>query len=271
MPRDERYRSWAMAPRSFEVVARRPGAPGQITLYLDPVRNGVRQGGPFAAALPGQYWLLDAGGGVPIPVVGTESPDGSLKVTTVRTPCGPPPAEVGRRVALRGPFGRGWDLEIAVGRTLLLIAWEARLGPLAPVADEVTATPQRYDGVQLWVGGRSGRGVPDYEDRARWALRGARVTITYGSDVRMTDAARQLSYAPDSSVALLTGPPARMYEAARALASRGVPADRIQLSAHRLIRCADGGCGGCRIMGADTPLFACRNGPVIGYDLLSAR
>ncbi|WP_395105376.1 hypothetical protein [Actinomadura sp. SCN-SB] len=270
MPGDERYRSWAMAGRAYEVVSRRSAAPGEMTLTLRPDHGHTGHAEPAVAALPGQYWVLRTATGMRLPVVGAHAPEGPLELTTVRMPCGPPPAQVGERVMVRGPFGSGWDLEIAVGRTVLCVAWESRLGLLRSAADQLIASRPRHAGLRIWVGGRTPPAASSRADLSRWALRGADVTVVSGGDVAMTEAVRQLDFPPEAGVALLAGPLPMMKATAEALVRHGVPAGRIQLATHRLIRCTNGRCGNCRVGGKGHPLFACQSGPVIGYDLLTA-
>jgi anaerobic sulfite reductase subunit B len=221
-------------------------------------------------ALPGQYWMLYAAGGVRVAAVaaGDQAIGGEpLEVTTLRVPCGRPFGEVGDRVGVRGPFGLGWDLETTIGRTLLAVGWEAGLAVLRPAIDQALARPARHSQVRVWAGG--GPAVPFAEEWARWSGLGAGVTIAAGAR-DMTAAAEEPDLDPAATVALLAGPLPMMHATAAALVRRGVPERRIQLATHHLIRCANGGCGRCRLHGRHGPLLACHNGPVLGYEELAA-
>jgi NAD(P)H-flavin reductase len=55
-----------------------------------------------------------------------------------------------------------------------------------------------------------------------------------------------------------------MRHAARALADRGVPADRLRLSMERNMKCGIGLCGHCQLR----EHFCCVDGPVFGHDVL---
>ncbi|ACY97525.1 MULTISPECIES: oxidoreductase FAD/NAD(P)-binding domain-containing protein [Thermomonospora] len=267
MPGDERVRAQAMRARPYRVLARYPLATGMVTLVLEPVQPGEA----VPQALPGQYWVLQTPAGVRIPAIAGNGSAG-LEVTTLRVPCaGPPLGEPGTLLGVRGPFGTGWDLEPAVGRTLLLVAWETGLVALRPVLEQVLSGTARYARVQVWAGGRNPRTLALHADADLWVARGMDVTIATGSRLTMACAAQDRPAPPPDATALLAGPLEMMLETAQALARRGLPPQRIQMAAHSLIRCTDAVCGRCRVGPADRPvLLACRNGPVFGYHELAA-
>jgi anaerobic sulfite reductase subunit B len=271
MPDDERARAWAMGARPYRVLARYPLTAGMVSLVLTPLEADV----PVPQALPGQYWVLQTESGVRVAAV-TGGASSELEVTTLRVPCGGPVGEPGTVLEVRGPFGTGWDLEDAAGRTLLLVAWETGLAALRPVLDQVLAGTARYAGIRVWAGARTPGSLPLHSDADLWVARGMDVTIAAGSGLSMASAAQDLPPLPPDAVALLAGPVPVMMETARALTGHGLAARRIQLAAHSLIRCTDAVCGGCRIgprstgAGDLTPLV-CQNGPVFGYDELTGR
>ncbi|SEG80650.1 NAD(P)H-flavin reductase [Thermomonospora echinospora] len=269
MPDDER--ASGMRARPYRVLARYPLTAGMVSLVLTPLEADA----PVPRALPGQYWVLQTEAGVRVAAV-TGGASCDLEVTTLRVPCGGPLGEPGTVLAVHGPFGTGWDLAAAAGRTLLLVAWEAGLAALRPVLDQVLSGTARYTGTKLWAGGRTPESLPLHSDADLWVARGMDVTIAAGSGLSMAGVVQDLPSLPPDTVAMLAGPMPMMMEAAHALAGHGLAAHRIQLSAHSLIRCTDAVCGGCRVGpratgSGDLALLACRNGPVFGYDELTAR
>jgi NAD(P)H-flavin reductase len=70
-------------------------------------------------------------------------------------------------------------------------------------------------------------------------------------------------FAAPRAAAFLCGPEVMIRFAARDLGYLGVPADRIRVSLERNMQCGTGRCGHCQL----GPLFVCRDGPVVGWDV----
>lgn len=278
MPGDEPYRPWAMAPRPYRVMERRSERPGQLTLTLaDPgtVMAHGPAGDPITPAVPGQYWVLHTTAGMKVPAVdvtlAATAPAGSaMEVSTLRVPCGSPVGGVGEQVGVRGPFGSGWDIDVAADRDLLVIAWEAGLALLRPIIERAITAGRHLDRARLrvWAGGRNRQAIPYQKEWNRWSGH-AGVTIGVSPTLTMATAAAELRFDP-AGVALLAGPLSMARAAAEALRRRGLPADRIQLAVHPLIRCGTGRCGRCQINSPGGVLRACQDGPVLRYDRLTA-
>ena len=77
----------------------------------------------------------------------------------------------------------------------------------------------------------------------------------------VTEALQRIDVDPARTTALLCGPEPMMRFCARALMSRGVPAEAIQLSLERNMQCGTGQCGHCQL----GELLLCRDGPVVDY------
>ena len=75
----------------------------------------------------------------------------------------------------------------------------------------------------------------------------------------VTDLIARSRFDPACTVAFVCGPEPMMRFATRALHERGVPLDRIRLSAERNMQCAIAHCGHC-LLGE---IFVCREGPVL--------
>jgi anaerobic sulfite reductase subunit B len=277
MPSDERYRKFAMGLRPYRVVARRSERPGEMTLTLasDAAVASGPAGDPITPARPGQYWVLHTAAGAKVPAVDVTLPgavpaDGGVmaEVATLRVPCGSPVGRIGERVAVRGPLGTGWNTEATEGRDLLVVAWEAGLALLRPVIERAVSGGGRFRRVRVWAGGHTWAAIGCRSEWSRWSGR-AGVTIGASQTLTMNAAATEARFDPTDSVALLAGPLPMTRVTAEALTRRGLPAARIQVAAHPLIRCGTGRCGHCQISAAHGVLRACQDGPVLRYDRLT--
>ncbi len=173
----------------------------------------------------------------------------------------------GAQVALRGPLGRAWPVESAVGRDIVIVAGGVGLAPLRPVIEAVLAERPRYGAVRLYLGartpadrlftaemnalaGRADLEVAEIVDRAGPEWLGRVGIVTHLFD--------QATWAGDRVTAFICGPERMMQATAGVLGDRGVDPGAIWLTLERNMACGVGTCGHCQL----GPFFVCRDGPV---------
>lgn len=256
-----------MRPLWYTVVDREPETVDTVTLRLRPLEASI----PTPA--PGQFTMLYAFGvgEVPISVSGTGSGqlDQTLRavgaVTRALHDC--PTGEV---VGVRGPFGVGWHLPTTAGRDLLIVAGGIGLAPLRPALVAALHDRSHYRSVTLVVGARTPADLLYTGAVDGWVASGARVETTVD---RATDGwtgrvgvapavLDDLDIDPGNTTALVCGPEVMMRFTAAALLRRGLPADDVQVSLERNMRCGVAWCGHCQL----GPLLLCRDGPVVDYE-----
>jgi len=174
----------------------------------------------------------------------------------------------GEPIGVRGPLGRGWRLDDLIDREVLVFAGGLGLAPLRPVVEAAGDLGARA--VRLRVGAR-GPGHVLYAEQivSRWGDLDPVVTVDH-ADGRWRGPVGPLRAdlggaipEPGEVAALVCGPEIMMQVLARQLEQAGVPRDRIQLSLERNMQCGVGHCGHCQL----GPLFACVDGPVVGWDV----
>lgn len=235
-----------------------------FTLHLGDLPDAICEGGP------GQFLMLDLPGfsGVPISV-SRYRPDGieltirAAGATTRELTSLVPGAQIG----LRGPLGRGWPLEVAAGRDILVVAGGIGLAPLRPLIDAILAERDRFGEVRLCYGARTSGDLLYRDELAAWGARddfevavtvdrddatweGAVGVVTMLFDRSPIDGRRTTAY--------VCGPEKMMSASSLALAGRGLMPDRVFLSLERHMECGIGLCGHCQ-MGR---YFVCKDGPV---------
>lgn len=263
-----------MDPVPFRVMSATRETKDVVTLELEPPGDHARF--PFA---PGQFTMLYAFGvgEVPISISGDPSRPQRL-VHTVRDVgavsgaiCR---AKRGDYLGVRGPFGSSWPVDEMTGRDVVLVAGGIGLAPLRPAFLAAMARRSQLGRLSLLYGARSPaellfvkelervRGRFDVQvevtvDTALEDWRGAVGPVTY--------LVRRAHFDPDESIALVCGPEIMMRFAVQELLGRGVPAERIYISAERNMKCAVGLCGHCQL----GSLFICKDGPVFPYPKIS--
>ena len=175
--------------------------------------------------------------------------------------------ERGAVMSVRGPLGRGWPVEAAVGRDVVVVTGGIGLAPLRPLLDAFLAERERFGRIRLAYGARTpadrlfvdeldalardGRiEVESTVDRAgqEWLGRVGVVTQLIDAD----------ACSGRESVAFVCGPERMMAATADVLAECGIPPERVFVTLERHMECGVGLCGHCQL----GRFFVCRDGPV---------
>ena len=259
-----------MLPAAYLVTHRSAETADTATLRLAPA------GAALPAFRPGQFTMLcrPGIGEVAISVSGDPSAgDGSLTQTIrdVGAVSGALyRARPGDLIGVRGPFGTSWDMDPARGDDLLIVAGGVGLAPLRPVLLGALARRADYRRLILIAGARDPAEFLFRGQLSDWAaLPGLAVELTIdraaagwdGTVGFVTEPLGRLTLDVARTSAFLCGPEVMMRLCARILVSRGIMADRIQVSLERNMKCGVGLCGHCQL----GPLLLCRHGPVLSW------
>lgn len=179
----------------------------------------------------------------------------------------------GAMVGLRGPYGRGWPLEEAAGRDVLVVAGGLGLAPLRPAIMALLANRDRYGRLVLLYGARLPADLLFTREYESWQKRGMELTVTVDrADPSWTGPVgvvpsliAKLTLVPDRTIVLTCGPEIMMRFSIFEAIGDKVPPAQIYLSQERNMHCAVGLCGHCQI----GPEFVCKDGPVFPYPVLA--
>jgi sulfhydrogenase subunit beta (sulfur reductase) len=240
-----------------------PETPDTSTLAIVPGDDAL------LAARPGQFVMVQLPGHPPLPISISRVADGALWLT-IRAAGAATGAIIGLRpgmqVGLRGPLGRGWPIERAVGRDVVIVAGGIGLAPLRPVIDAVRRDRDRFGSVLLAYGARTPADRLYVGELGAWADEGIEVLEIVdragpdwlGRVGIVTQLLDQRDWRDRPAAAFIVGPERMMEATVTTLAERGIGRDRIFVSLERHMQCGVGLCGHCQ-MG---PFFICRDGPV---------
>jgi len=253
------------------VRSSRPETGDVSTLVLDHLDPA------FPAGAPGQFVMVDLPGFPPLPIsISRYRPDGIELTIRGVGPASEHLAGLGRgdEVGLRGPLGRPWPLERAVGRDVVVVTGGIGLAPLRPLIDGLLAQRDRFDTIRLYYGARTPGDRLYVDELAAWSARsdlevattvdraGPEWTGQVGIVTQLFDRAE---WDGSRAVAFVCGPERMMEATARVLAERGLRPDRVFVTLERHMECGIGLCGHCQ-MGR---FFVCRDGPVFSLAELS--
>ncbi len=244
-----------------------------VTLTLEPVADAV------PAPAPGQFTMLWAWGAGEVPIsVSALEPDGRL-VHTIRDVAGVTKtlcaSKVGDVLGVRGPYGRGWDVDAARGHDLVVVAGGIGLAPLRPVVHAVLADRASFGRVALVVGARTEQELLFRGELDGWWHRREILVRTIvdrasagwaGSVGVVTGELVDLDLDTERTRVMVCGPEVMMRVVAQHVTDRGVPSSQVEVSLERNMQCAVKTCGHCQV----GPYFACTDGPVLTWDVVDA-
>jgi len=179
--------------------------------------------------------------------------------------------EKGARLHVRGPYGRGFPLDVLRGKKLLLVAGGLGLAPLRSLLLYALDRRDEFDDVILMYG----TNCPDnvlfkYELLSFFD----RDDITYLYSVDRDEEGIWKQYVgvvtglfdrarldPGNTYAVLCGPPIMYRFVLERLLNLGFPKEHVYMSLERMMKCGVGKCGHCAI----GPYYCCTDGPVFHY------
>ncbi|MEI6621293.1 MAG: FAD/NAD(P)-binding protein [Actinomycetes bacterium] len=232
---------------------------------------------PTAAAQPaivaGQFNMLWAWGLGEVPI-STSSLESDLLVHTIRdcgavthALCSTNPGDV---IGIRGPFGRGWNVEGARGHDVVIVAGGIGLAPLRPAIETILTNRDAYGEVSLVVGSRTATDLTFRGQLDRW-WKDRRIAVRTivdhhgpgwkGNVGIVTDELHRVDFDPARTKALVCGPEIMIRFVGAKLAHRGIDPTWIEVSMERNMQCGVARCGHCQLAG----FFICHDGPVLDW------
>jgi len=178
---------------------------------------------------------------------------------------------IGDSLGIRGPFGRGWPLEEARGKDIVVVTGGLGCAPVVGAIEYIFRRRTNYRAVRILHGVKSPHDLLYRERFDTW--RHQPDTEVYLTSDRpdkswqyhvgvVTELFHEVRIDPARTVVLMCGPEIMMRLGAPILLDRGVPPSAIHVSLERHMECGIGLCGHCQ-MG---PYFLCKDGPVMSYD-----
>ena len=179
---------------------------------------------------------------------------------------------VGDKVGIRGPFGNGFDTDFLKGKDLLFVAGGLGIAPLRSLFNYVLDNREDYGSVTLLYGCKEPREMlfgdemvalekredVEYKPTVDWCPENELWTGNIGV---ITTLIPQVTFDPETTYAIVVGPPIMYKFVIADLKKRNVPDDHIIVSLERRMKCGVGKCGHCQI----NQIYVCKDGPVFNY------
>jgi NAD(P)H-flavin reductase len=207
----------------------------------------------------------------------------------------------GNEIFLRGPYGRGWPINEAKDKDILLVAGGLGIAPVRPVVQMILNNRELFGDASLIYGARNEENVLFMNEYKKWGKRislhltvdevsqpprnkrGGKegVTLEKGGNKKrvplskvvsrrgwkynvglVTELLDKVKINPERTIVFVCGPEIMMRFVCRELLMLGVQESRMYVSLERRMKCGVAHCGHCQHYG----LFVCRDGPVFSYN-----
>ncbi len=233
---------------------------------------------PGFSFLPGQFNMVGIPGVGEAPISLSSEPGQKNKIEHTIRAVGRVTEAVAQRkegewLQIRGPYGRGWPIEDARGRNILVVAGGIGLAPLRGFLHQVWKNRQDFGKMVILYGARTPNDFLFKQELLAWRKKpNIQLLLTVDEvppPIRwkenqgvVTTLFDKMDISPHNTLALICGPEIMMRFVAVGLLQRGYVGSRLYLSLERRIKCGVGQCGHCQI----GPKYVCRDGPVFPYE-----
>ena len=179
--------------------------------------------------------------------------------------------KLGTIMPMRGPYGKGFDLENYRGKNVIVVTGGSGLAPIRSFIDYIYKNPETVKSLELLFGFKDMDSVLFKEDLLKWRDKfNLTLTVDKGCGIDGECVGLVTEYVPQLQLLhknisdleiIIVRPPAMMKYTALEFKRIGISDENIWLSFERKMSCAIGKCGHCRI----DETYVCLEGPVFNY------
>jgi len=225
---------------------------------------------------PGQFVEISVMGFGEAPISVSSAPNGNTFQLVVRR-VGDVTSKLhtmkpGDKVGIRGPFGKGFDMEALKRKNLLFIGGGIGIVPMRSLINYVLNNRQDFAEVTILYGCKKPCELLFKEEVAEWETRENIQFMrsvdkcpegeSWGGEIGViTCLIPKVEFDPKDTITIVVGPPIMYRFVIRDLINLGMPEENIIVSLERRMKCGVGKCGHCQING----IYVCKDGPVFNY------
>jgi len=176
----------------------------------------------------------------------------------------------GATIGIRGPFGKGFDTDFLKGKDILFIGGGIGIVPLRSLINFVIDNRKDYGKVTILYGAKAPAELLFGGETASWQANKTvdfRLTVDRADEKWkghvgvITTLIADLDLNPDTTYAVIVGPPIMFKFVVLSLRSKRFRDDHMIVSLERRMKCGVGKCGHCQI----NSVYVCQDGPVFNY------
>lgn len=180
--------------------------------------------------------------------------------------------DVGDKVGIRGPLGNGFDVDFLKGKDLMFIVGGLGIAPARSLFNYVLDRRSEFGEVTILYGCKEPCELLFTDEVESWDERDDivhKLTVDKcpegecweGNIGVITTLIPETDFNPDTTYAIVVGPPVMYRFVILSLTEKELPEDHIIMSLERRMKCGVGKCGHCQMGG----IYVCKDGPVFNY------
>lgn len=177
----------------------------------------------------------------------------------------------GDRIGVRGPYGRGWPLEQAEQKDIIIVTGGLGCAPVVSVINYIMNRRERFGKINIVQGVKHSNDLIWQERYDQWRA-APETKVMLAADAGdpiwpwhigpVTGLFEHLEFNKDRVIVMMCGPEGMMRVVIRHMLEQGINECDLWLSMERNMQCAVGHCGHCQYGGK----FICKDGPVFCYE-----
>lgn len=177
----------------------------------------------------------------------------------------------GSIVGVRGPYGKGYPLDLFKGKELCIVGGGVGLAPLRSLIYALFNDVDQYKKILVKYGAKTPGDIVYKNEVNKWSATAEHVDVEVTVDSGdsswnghvglVTTILKNLDMDVKTAKGIVCGPPIMMKFATFKLLELGFAEENIYLSMEKNMSCGIGKCGHCRI----GPVYACKDGPVFTF------
>lgn len=178
-------------------------------------------------------------------------------------------------IGVRGPYGKGWPVEEAENKDVIIVTGGLGCAPTVSVINYMMARRKRYGNIKILQGVKHSDDFIFRQYYDKWKKAGDTQVYIAADQAGpkwpwitgfVTDMIKDLPINAQNTIVMMCGPEAMMGVAVKALVNKGMDEENLYLSMERNMECGLGHCGHCQYGG----VFICKDGPVFAYPTIKA-
>ncbi len=178
--------------------------------------------------------------------------------------------DVGSNLGIRGPFGKGFNIDAFRGKDVLIVGGGIGIVPLRSLINYIIDNRQEFGRLIICYGAKSPKELLFADELKLWE---SDPEIEYHVTVDniipewkghvgvITTLFPNIELDLENTIAAVVGPPIMYKFVLMALKTKQLPDENIYLSLERRMKCGVGKCGHCQI----NQSYVCQEGPVYHY------
>lgn len=181
--------------------------------------------------------------------------------------------DAGAKIGIRGPYGKGFDVEAFKGKDILIVGGGIGIAPLRSLINYVIDNRQDYGRLIILYGAKDTSEFLYPDELKEWTKNSDieyHATVDRGSpDWKgnvgvITTLIPPLDLDLENTITAVVGPPVMYKFVLMSLKTKRIPENNIYMSLERRMKCGVGKCGHCQINHS----YVCQEGPVYHYPVL---